>query len=64
LHDGNGNVVGLVDSASGALVKEYEYGPFGKVINWLRVIFLGKKSHKVNCDMGFSMALNKSSIAL
>ena len=32
LHDGNGNVVGLVDAASGELVKEYEYGPFGKVL--------------------------------
>jgi RHS repeat-associated protein len=32
LHDGNGNVVGLVDSVSGVVVKEYEYGPFGKVL--------------------------------
>jgi len=31
-HDGNGNVVGLVDSSSGTVVQEYEYSPFGELL--------------------------------
>src|SRR5207248_224033 len=30
--DGNGNVVGLVNSANGLVVAIYEYGPFGELI--------------------------------
>src|SRR5208337_1924763 len=31
-HDGNGNVMALVNSADGTLVAGYDYGPFGEVI--------------------------------
>lgn len=31
-YDGNGNVVALVNSATGAVVAEYEYGPFGELL--------------------------------
>lgn len=31
-YDGNGNVLALVDSASGTRVADYEYGPFGEVV--------------------------------
>jgi RHS repeat-associated protein len=31
-YDGNGNVVGLFDTATETLVGEYEYGPFGEVL--------------------------------
>ncbi|MDW8345262.1 MAG: RHS repeat-associated core domain-containing protein [Verrucomicrobiae bacterium] len=31
-HDGNGNVVALVDMATGRLLAEYDYGPFGEPI--------------------------------
>jgi RHS repeat-associated protein len=30
--DGNGNVAAVVDAASGSLLAQYEYGPFGEVI--------------------------------
>ncbi len=30
--DGNGNVVGLVDVSSGAVLARYEYGPFGELV--------------------------------
>ncbi len=30
--DGNGNVLALVDAASGTRVADYEYGPFGEVV--------------------------------
>jgi RHS repeat-associated protein len=30
VYDGNGNILGLVDSATGTRVAEYEYGPFGE----------------------------------
>ncbi|WCJ60974.1 hypothetical protein NXS98_07600 [Fontisphaera persica] len=32
VYDGNGNVVGLVNGATGAWAAEYEYGPFGEPI--------------------------------
>jgi RHS repeat-associated protein len=31
-YDGNGNVIGLVNGDSGAVVARYEYGPFGNLI--------------------------------
>ena len=31
-YDGNGNVIGLIDSTTGTLSAEYEYGPFGEVV--------------------------------
>ena len=31
-YDGNGNVVALVNAATGAIAAQYEYGPFGEVI--------------------------------
>ncbi len=31
-YDGNGNVVALVDAASGAVVAEYDYSPFGETV--------------------------------
>ncbi|MDR3564760.1 MAG: RHS repeat-associated core domain-containing protein [Negativicutes bacterium] len=31
-YDGNGNVASLINAAGGALVANYEYGPFGEVI--------------------------------
>jgi RHS repeat-associated protein len=30
--DGNGNVDGLADASSGAVLAQYEFGPFGEVI--------------------------------
>jgi RHS repeat-associated protein len=31
-YDGNGNIVALVDADTGAVVAQYEYGPFGELI--------------------------------
>jgi len=31
-YDGNGNVMGYVDMASGGIVAEFEYGPFGQAV--------------------------------
>jgi hypothetical protein len=31
-YDGNGNVMALVDAATGALSAQYEYGPFGELV--------------------------------
>ena len=33
LYDGGGNVTGLVDAASGAVVATYEYDPFGNTLS-------------------------------
>jgi hypothetical protein len=33
LYDGSGNVMGLVDAASGSVVASYEYDPFGQLLN-------------------------------
>ena len=32
MYDGNGNVVGYVRAADGAVVAQYEYGPFGELV--------------------------------
>ena len=31
-YDGNGNVIGLVNTANGSVAAQYEYGPFGEIV--------------------------------